>query len=132
MSDYNKYLEAINVSKKDVADDLQKFFPKFIKGYLSAVCRPEEYGIMLTPMAESYLAHMYGDGPGLDQAPKKRKPKPKRTKKNQLTIRLDDALAAEVKQAMAEDGIEYTQAFFEQALTAYLEKRKDDETAHEM
>ena len=131
MSDYNQYLEHINVPKKDVADELQQFFPKFIKGYLSAVCHPEDYGIMLTPMAESYLRYMYGDGPGLDHAPKKRKPKPKRTKKNQFTIRLDDVLAAEVKQAMAEDGIEYTQAFFEQALTAYLEGRKDV-PAHEM
>ena len=103
MSDYKQYFDSVGITQMEAAKALERKYPRFIRGYLSACCNPEMYGLQLSPDAEQYLTETFGSGLGLTFAPykKKRKRKPfKRKKPNEFKVFLTDNMAANLREAI--------------------------------
>ena len=115
MPDYAKYRAALNISNNDMVGALKGVYPGFSKIQCSMVNNPGKYGLCLTADAERHLVEKLGYAEGLGI--KKKKPQVKRTKTNQLSVRLSDESYDKVKAKMQQTGCGSVQDYLEKVIT---------------
>lgn len=120
MPDYPLYMSGADISRREAINALKQDFPRFEKAALAMVCNPDDYGVQLTPAAETRLVSAFGYFAGLSiRKPKK---KDQRKKANRLYVRLDDAMFARLEEVYSRSSFASKQDLIEAALSDFCNR----------
>ena len=126
MPNYLLYAQHNDLTRKDMIDAIQKFYPQFSKVQMSFACYPERNALQLIPAAEDILVEKFGPGPGLGISPKlegkKRKRHDNKNKPNRMCVRLDDALRSRVEAVYQRMCFVSYQDLIEAAIAEFVQK----------
>lgn len=120
-ADYGLYMHGADVSRKQVITILNNKFPKFSKASMTMVCNPKDYGMKLVPDAERELIANFGWHAGLSE--RKRYSEAGRKRHNKLTLRLDDALFAQLQEVYRRTSFASMQDLLEAAIVEFINRR---------
>lgn len=122
MTNYDHFRESKGISNNDMIQAIQTGFPRYSKIQQSMVNNPYKNGVCLLPEAEELLVKRFGAGPGLSISAKPNKSHGNKAKPNRLTVRIDDALLAQLQSAMERLHFATVQDFIEAALAQMCQK----------
>lgn len=122
MTDYIEYRDSKQITNRQMVETLQQRFPRYGKPTQTMINNPEDYGVCLLPEAEEVLVGAFGPGSGLSISSRRRRSHANKNKPNRLYVRLDNALLAQVKEAMARLHFATVQDFVEAALVQMVSR----------